>query len=110
MTQLLTVLRDWTNGLAFGDIIDVLYTYFSKAFDSVPHVRLLRKLEKYGIQGNILGCMKSFLSGRCQRVGVEGSVSNRTSVTSEIPQDSVLEPVLFVIFMKDMPSMTSSTM
>ena len=83
MTQLLTVLRDWTNGLALGEIIDVIYTDFTKAFDSVPHVRLLSKLEKYGIQGNILGWIQSFLSGICQRVGVEGSVCNWTSVTSE---------------------------
>ena len=64
----------------------MIYTDFSKAFDSAPHVRLLSKLEKYGIQGNILGWIKSFLSGRRHRVGVEGSVSNWTSVTSGIPQ------------------------
>ena len=55
MTQLLTVLLDWTNGQALGEIIDVIYTDFSKSLDSVPHVRLLSKLEKYDIQGNILG-------------------------------------------------------
>ena len=88
--------------------IDVIYIDFSKAFDSLSHVRLLSKLEKYGIQGNILGWIKSFLSGRCQRVGVEGSISNWTSVTSGIPQGSVIEPVLFVIFINGMPSMTSS--
>ena len=46
MTQLLIVLRDWTNGLTLGEIIDMIYTDFSKAFDSVPHVRFISKLEK----------------------------------------------------------------
>ena len=52
------MLRDWTNGLALGEIIDVIYTDFSKAFYSVPHARLLSKPEKYGIQVNILGWLK----------------------------------------------------
>ena len=105
MTQLLTALRDWTNGLVLGEIIDVLYTDFSKAFDSVPDVHLFSKLEKYGIQGSILGWIKSFISGRRQRVDVDSSVSNWASVTSGITQGSVLGPVLFVIFINNMPSM-----
>ena len=62
------------------------YTDCSKAFDSVPHVRLFNKLEKYGIQGYILGWLKSFLSGRRQIIGVDGSVSNWTCVTNGVRQ------------------------
>ena len=61
MTQLLTVLRDWTNGLALGQIINVLYTDFSKAFDSVPCMHLFNNL---GIQGNILGWIVISLDNR----------------------------------------------
>ena len=69
----------------------MIYTDFSKAFDSVPHERLLSKLEKYGIQGNILGWIKSFLSGRCQRVGVEGSVLIGSALQVEYHKVQCLE-------------------
>ena len=53
----------------------IIYTDFSKAFDSVPHERLLRKVESYGLKGNILKWIDSFLQNRRQRVKVGGSVS-----------------------------------
>ena len=65
MTQLLTVLRDWTNGLALGEIIDVIYTDFSKAFDSVPHVRLLSKLKNMASKGTSREYHKVQCLGRC---------------------------------------------
>ena len=98
------MLRDWTNGLELWEIIDALYTDYTKAFNSVPHMRLFTKLDKYGIQRNIMGWIKLFLSGRRHRVGVDGYVSNRASVTRGILQCSVL----FVIIINYMPSMTSS--
>ena len=55
LTQLLTVLRDWTNGMALGEIIDVIYTDFFKAFDSVSHVHLLSKLENMAAKGTFWG-------------------------------------------------------
>ena len=74
-TQLLTVVDDWTSALADGDNLDALYMDFAKAFDSVPHQRLLVKLKGYGLSGTVLQWIDAFLSGRRQRVVVNGSKS-----------------------------------
>ena len=74
-TQLLTVLDDWTRALEDGDNLDALHMEFAKAFDTVPHQRLLVKLKGYGIGGAVLQWIDAFLSGRRQRVVVNGSKS-----------------------------------
>ena len=62
-----------------------IYLDFCKAFDKVPHKRLLMKMQKYGIKGNILNWVKTFLSERQQRVIVNGSASSWEDITSGIP-------------------------
>ena len=85
-SQLLVTLQSWFESLDEDIPVDAAYLDFQKAFDSVPHKRLILKLKGYGIQGNVLNWIADFLSNREQYVSINGKVSSNLPVTSGFPR------------------------
>ena len=102
-TQLLTVLHDIGIALDKGLEIDAIYLDLTRSFGTVCHSRLLCKLQALGISGSLLSWFSDYLSSRRQRVVLNGTSSPWECVRSGVPRGSVLDPILFILFINDIP-------
>ena len=98
----------FADALDNGDRIDAIIVDFSKAFDLVPHGRLLVKIANSGVDARVVAWMRKFLLGRTQRVRVRGELSE-VRVTSVVPQGIVLGPLLFLAYVNDIGRNIKST-
>nr|VZI33573.1 unnamed protein product [Spirometra erinaceieuropaei] len=98
VTNLLYCLEHWTRAV---DMVHAIYIDFKKAFDSVPHHRLLYKLSRAGVRGKLLVWIRSFLLGRSQAVHVGEQQSAEVGVRNGVPQGSVLGPTLFPVYVNE---------
>lgn len=108
ITNMLTVMDSLTQAYDNGEISHAIFIDFAKAFDRVPHNLLLLKLQWLGIQGRLLSLLRSFLSDRSFQVRVNSTLSQPATISAGVPQGSVLGPLLFLIFINDLPSVIPS--
>ena len=98
LNKYIMFLEEITKWIDEGSSVDIIYLDFQKAFDKVPHQRLLLKLKAHSIVDDIINWIEQWLTDRRQRVVVDGEVSNWKSILGGVPQGSVLEPLLFLIY------------
>ena len=109
-TQLTLVINDLAKALNNTEQVDTILLDFSKAFDKVNHRKLYIKLRDYGIRGTLLDWFKDFLTGRTQQVVINGEMSSKAVIKSGVPQGTVLGPLLFLIYINDLPEKITSSL
>ena len=100
-SNLLDSLNDWTLAINNKQSITVAYVDYSKAFDVVCHSKLMYKLQHYGITGDLLKWIGSFVSGRTQRTKIGSAISDQVFLSSGVVQGSCIGPLLFILYIND---------
>ena len=104
---IISMVEKINNALDSGNILIGVFLDFKKAFDTVNHKILLDKLFRYGIRGKTLNWFKSYLTNRKQFVNFQGTESLTEYVIWGVPQGSILGPLLFIIYINDLPNVTN---